>query len=90
LGGDRTVLLLDDEEAIRTGVGAQLAECGYAVIVVSTIGEAVAAARAGDRMIDVVISDSRLRRGEAGLRGIEEVRRAWGLDVPGLLVSGVT
>jgi hypothetical protein len=33
-----------------------------------------------------VISDLRLRRGEEGLRAIEDVRQACGFEVPSLLV----
>jgi DNA-binding response OmpR family regulator len=86
----RTVLLIDDEEAIRTSVGELLAEWGYEVIAVPTIKDAVAATRKRDGMIDVVISDLRLRQGEDGLRAIEEVRQACGFAVPALLVSGDT
>ena len=86
----RTVLLVDDEEAIRTGVGKLLAEWGYDVIAVSTIAEAVAAARRREGLVDVVISDLRLRDGEDGLRAIEQVRAACGFDVPALLVTGDT
>jgi signal transduction histidine kinase/CheY-like chemotaxis protein len=86
----RTVLLLDDEEAIRTSVGELLAEWGYEVVAVSTIADGVAAVRRRQGVIDVVVSDLRLRAGEDGLRAIEQIRQACGFDVPALLVTGDT
>ena len=90
LDDTRTVLLLDDEEAIRTSVGELLAEWGYEVIAVSTTEDAVAAARRRLGAIDAVVSDLRLRAGEDGLRAIEQVRKACGFDVPAVLVTGDT
>jgi signal transduction histidine kinase/CheY-like chemotaxis protein len=90
LDDSRTVLLIDDEEAVRTSVGELLSEWGYEVIAVPTIADAVAAALKREGMIDVVISDLRLRQDEDGLRAIEEVRQACGFDVPALLVTGDT
>ena len=90
LDDPRTVLLLDDEEAIRTSVGKLLAEWGYDVVAVSTTADAVAAARRREGLVDVVISDLRLRDGEDGLRAIEQVRAVCGFDVPALLVTGDT
>jgi signal transduction histidine kinase/CheY-like chemotaxis protein len=86
----RTVLLLDDEEAIRTSVGELLAEWGYEVIAASTIEDAIGAARRRHGAIDIVVSDLRLRGGEDGLRAIEQIRQACGFDVPALLVTGDT
>jgi CheY-like chemotaxis protein len=90
LDDTRAVLLLDDEEAIRTSVGELLAEWGYEVIAVSTTAEALAAAKRREGMIDVIVSDLRLRDGEDGLRAIEQIRQACGFDVPALLVTGDT
>ena len=90
IDGSRTVLLIDDEEAIRTSVGELLAEWGYAVLAVATIADAVQAAQQRQGLIDIVISDLRLRTGEDGLRAIEQVRRACGFNVPALVVTGDT
>ena len=90
LDDSRTVILLDDEEAIRTSVGELLAEWGYEVIAVSATEDAVAAARRRLGGIDAIVSDLRLRAGEDGLRAIEQVRQACGFDVPAVLVTGDT
>jgi CheY-like chemotaxis protein len=90
LDDSRTVLLIDDEEAIRTSVGELLTEWGYSVIATSTIAEAVQAARDRQGLVNILVSDLRLRQGEDGLRAIEEVRAACGFQVPALLVTGDT
>ncbi|MEO6362002.1 MAG: hybrid sensor histidine kinase/response regulator [Caldimonas sp.] len=90
LDDSRTVLLLDDEEAVRTSVGELLVEWGYEVIAVATTGEALAAVEARHGLVDVIVSDLRLRDGEDGLRAIEQVRQACGFAVPAVLVTGDT
>ena len=75
---------------IRTSVGELLVEWGYEVIAVATTAEALAAAKARAGLIDVIVSDLRLRDGEDGLRAIEQIRQACGFDVPAVLVTGDT
>jgi signal transduction histidine kinase len=86
----RTVLLIDDEEAIRTSVSELLTQWGYEVIPTSTTAEAVEVMRARDGLVDVVITDLRLRQGEDGLRALEAVREACGFEVPAIIVTGDT
>jgi len=90
LDDPRTVLLVDDEEAVRTSVGELLVEWGYGVVAVATTAEAIAAAKAREGLIDVIVSDLRLRDGEDGLRAIEQIRQACGFAVPAVLVTGDT
>ena len=63
----RTVLLVDDEEAIRTSVSELLTEWGCEVLVAPTTADAVRLARERGGVIDVLISDLRLREGKDGL-----------------------
>jgi len=90
LDDTRTVLLVDDEEAVRTSVGELLVEWGYEVIAVATTADALAAAKAREGLIDVIVTDLRLRDGEDGLRAIELIRQACGFAVPAVLVTGDT
>ena len=90
LDDTRAVLLVDDEEAVRTSVGELLVEWGYEVIAVATTADALAAARAREGLIDVIVSDLRLRDGEDGLRAIEQIRQVCGFAVPAVLVTGDT
>jgi signal transduction histidine kinase/CheY-like chemotaxis protein len=90
LDDTRTVLLVDDEEAVRTSVGELLVEWGYEVIAVATTAEALAAATTRAGLIDVIVSDLRLRDGDDGLRAIDQIRQACGFAVPAVLVTGDT
>ena len=85
-----TVLVIDDEEAIRAGVGELLSQWGYAVHGAATIAEACQVARQHGGLIDVVISDLRLRADEDGILAIERVRQTCGVKVPAVLVTGDT
>ena len=86
----RTILFLDDEEAIRSSVSEQLRHWGYTVLAAATIEEARRAALAHDSVIDIVISDLRLRGGEDGLHAIAQIRDICGYTVPAVLVTGDT
>ena len=85
-----TILFIDDEEAIRTSVSDLLRQWGYTVLATATVDEARRAALNHDSVIDVVISDLRLRGGEDGIRAIEQIRQVCGYTVPAVLVTGDT
>jgi len=86
----RTILFLDDEEAIRASVGEQLRAWGYTVLAVATMDEARRAVLDHDSTIDIILSDLRLRGGEDGIRAIAQIRELCGYTVPALLVTGDT
>ena len=86
----RTILFIDDEEAIRTSVSDLLRQWGYTVLATATVDEARRAALNHDSVIDVVISDLRLRGGEDGILAIEQIRQVCGYTVPAVLVTGDT
>jgi len=86
----RTILFLDDEEAIRASVSEQLRHWGYTVLAVATIDEARRAVLNHDSVIDIVISDLRLRGGEDGIHAIAQIRELCGYTVPAVLVTGDT
>ena len=65
-------------------------EWGYEVIAVATTADALAATKAREGLVDVIVSDLRLRDGEDGLRAIEQIRQACGFAVPAVLVTGDT
>ena len=88
--GGSSILLIDDEEAIRTSVRDLLIDWGYVVFTASTIAESLQVVRDRKGLLDIVISDLRLRQGEDGLAAIEQVRHACGFAVPALLVTGDT
>ena len=70
----RTVLVIDDEAAVRAGMDELLRGWGYTVLLAGTIAEARAAVLGHNGLIDVVVSDLRLANSEDGLHAIDEVR----------------
>ena len=55
--GARTVLIVDDEETVRTVSGAMLEQAGYQIITAASGQEAVDLITTGAEMIDVVLLD---------------------------------
>lgn len=85
-----TLLLIDDEEAIREACRLLLGCVGYTVLTAATVANAVRLARERGDEIDAVVSDLRLHHGEDGLEAVEAVFQALGRRVPALLVTGDT
>jgi two-component system, sensor histidine kinase len=86
----RTVLVIDDEAAVRAGMNELLEGWGFTVLLAGTIAEARAAVLCHNGVIDVVVSDLRLANSEDGLRAIDEVRRTYGAPLPAILITGDT
>jgi signal transduction histidine kinase len=86
----RTVLVLDDEEAIRESLCLLLQEWGYEAIAAASIAEAERAVRQLDAPPDLILSDLHLGDGPDGIEGIEAIRRQCGCDVAAMLITGDT
>jgi PAS domain S-box-containing protein len=74
LGGNETILLVDDEEDILEAVREKLGDLGYRVLVAASGEAALAIFRKNRRKIDLVLLDQVM----PGLRGtevLEEIRR---------------
>jgi signal transduction histidine kinase/CheY-like chemotaxis protein len=84
---EMTVLVIDDEIDIRTGMRLLLEELGCKVVLADGIDQAVAAAKT--HKFDVVFSDYRLRGDENGIDAIGHVRVVQpGVDA--VLITGDT
>ncbi len=81
------VLVIDDEEAIRTGMATLLGEMGFDAGVAASTREAEALAKHFDPAL--VLADFRLSGDDDGLKAIEALRRRWP-GLPALLISGDT
>ncbi|MEY4563996.1 MAG: hypothetical protein RLZZ618_3273, partial [Pseudomonadota bacterium] len=90
LDADQTILLIDDEESIRTGMRELLQTWGYRVLEAGTIAEACTEVRRHAGVIHLVISDLRLANKEDGIHAIERVRETYGAPLPALLITGDT
>ena len=82
----RTVLVVDDEEVVRTLVTRALVEAGYAVVEASHGAAALALLESGTHELDLVVCDLVM----PGLNGRDLARwlAAHRPDLPILLVSG--
>ena len=85
-----TMLLIDDERAIRDATRELLAPLQVEVLTAGTIGEAVELARGATAPIDVILSDWRLRGTETGVDAVRAVRKICGEATPAVLVTGDT
>ncbi len=82
----RRMLVIDDDEAVRTSLQHLLADWGCPCDAVDTIAAALASARQHPPAI--VISDYRLRGKETGVDAIAALRAEVGNDLPALLITG--
>jgi len=85
-----TVLLIDDERAIREATRELLRPMLVDVIVAATIAEAVELARQSSAPIDLILSDWRLRGQENGMDAVRAVRAVCGESTPAVLITGDT
>ncbi len=82
------ILIIEDDETIRVGLGALLRHTGYSVDLAETISEGLDSAR--NHMPDLVICDLRLRAGENGAEAIRLLRAQSGRRIGALLITGET
>jgi len=88
--GAVTVLLIDDERAIRDATRELLRPLHVDVLAAGTIAEAVALASQVRGRIDLILSDWRLRGQENGVEAVHAVRAVAGEATPAVLVTGDT
>ena len=83
-----TVLVVDDEELVRTGTAEMLADLGYKVVHAGSGAEALGLLRRGEFGFDLIVSDHLM----PGMSGADLLREAQSIvpDLPGLLVTGYT
>ena len=88
--GRVTVMLIDDERAIREATRELLRPLHVDVLIAATIPEAVELAKAAPEQIDLIMSDWRLRGEENGVAAIQALRRVAGDATPAVLITGDT
>jgi CheY-like chemotaxis protein/two-component sensor histidine kinase len=84
--GRATVLLVDDEAAVREMTGRMLTSAGYQVVSAGDAAEAMSILVSGDTCIDLVLSDV-VMPGRSGVDLAHDVTR-WRPGLPVLLMSG--
>lgn len=85
-----TVLLIDDERAIRDAMRELLTPMHVDLLAAATIEEACRMAGATRQPIDLILSDWRLRGDEDGIEAVRQVRRLTGATTPAVLITGET
>jgi DNA-binding NtrC family response regulator len=88
--GTITVLLIDDERAIREATRELLKPMQVNVITAASIAEATDLARGSADSIDMILSDWRLRGQENGVEAVKAVRAITGPATPAVLITGDT
>jgi len=83
------VLLVEDDEGVRNATRMLLKVDGYRVTAVSSLAEALQAAR-DHAPIDLLVTDYHLGQGETGTQVIAALREALGVPVKAVLVTGDT
>ena len=85
-----TVLLIDDELAIRDATRELLRPLHVDVLTAGTIAEAVELAGEARDRLDLILSDWRLRGQENGVQAVRAVRAVAGEATPAMLITGDT
>ncbi|MEC5384647.1 ATP-binding protein [Uliginosibacterium sp. H3] len=84
------VVVVDDEELVRTATQALLHQWGCIVVVAASRDEALAKLAASPRAPDAILCDYRLGAGDNGAMVIEALRNEFNSDIPALLLTGDT
>ena len=78
-----TVLIIEDEEAVRVAMGSFLETHGCSVLAADSADEAIGALEACGHRPDAIVCDYRLRAGERGTEAVARVREHCGHEGAG-------
>jgi len=86
----RTIVVVEDEPAVRQGLEVLLASWGATIVSLENLAATEAWAAAADAVSPpaLVIADYRLEEGATGVAAISAVRRRFGASVPAIVVTG--
>jgi signal transduction histidine kinase len=88
--GGALIVVIDDDELVRDGVGRLLRGWGCQVVAAASDGAALTSLADYDRLPDLIISDYQLAGGETGFEAVDRLRGVLGVPFPALLISGDT
>jgi signal transduction histidine kinase len=86
----RTILVIDDEPAIRDAVAEVLLRWGCHPVTAASAEDAVQAFAARGERPDAMVVDYQLERGESGVDAIARLEAVFGTNVPAIIVTGDT
>jgi two-component system, sensor histidine kinase len=87
---DASILLVDDDKAIREASIHILEKWGYDVVAAESTEEALELLRSTGLRPDVLLVDFRLREGCTGVQAIRAIREHCGHLVPAAIITGDT
>lgn len=83
-----SVLVIDDEENIRSGMKSLLADWDCRVITAASSHEAISIIDEHDKRPELILADYRLRDNKTGVDAIAAIRRHIDQDIPALVITG--
>jgi PAS domain S-box-containing protein len=89
-GTGQFAVLVDDDAIVLLGLKAMFEEWGYEVLVAGSTDDALARLERSGRQPDIVVADYRLREDRVGTEAILCIRRRYGADIPGIILTGET
>ena len=89
-GTGQFAVVVDDDAIVLLGLKTMFEEWGYDVLMAGSTQDAVQKLEAMGRRPDVLVVDYRLRNGRVGTEAIVAIRRMFGADIPGLILTGET
>jgi signal transduction histidine kinase len=88
LAAEKLVVVIDDDELALEGIAGLLRSWGCRVIAARSVADVLHDPAGDERPPDLVISDFHLSGQHTGIDAINQLRAAFGVDVPAFLVSG--
>jgi len=84
------VLVIDDDEAVRSAMQALLSGWGYGVLVASGFADMLPSLHHVKAVPALVLCDYRLRDHESGLHVVEQIAEQFNETIPAILITGDT
>jgi PAS domain S-box-containing protein len=85
-----TAVLIDDDTAVLDSLALLLEDWGFEVVAAQDILEAFEALRGTLDPPSVIVADYRLKGGGTGVAAVKSLQQAFGLPIPGVIVTGDT
>ncbi|WP_313387128.1 PAS domain-containing protein [Rhodospirillum rubrum] len=83
-------VVIDDDSAVLDGMALLLEDWGFDVVAAQDMLEAFEALRGSPKAPAVIIADYRLQAGGTGVAAVQSLRQAFGVTIPGVIVTGDT
>lgn len=89
-GGERLVVLIDDEPFVLKGLSMVLQDWGYRVLAATSEAEAMEKLAALNAPPSIILADYRLREGRTGTEAVAHIRDFYAAAIPSIIITGDT